>query len=335
MSNDNDNPTLADLSARLADVVAAAGAGVLGLEGAGHTRSAVAWTDGLAVTIATGLDPDTALVALLPDGTEAPATLVGVDPRLDLAVVRVEGLTPAPRVDGSALRPGDLALTVGRTARGVTTTLGVVSSTGPAWTTGGGADVARYLSVDGTLPPVSAGGALVDASGHVVGVNTPGLVMGGTTVPADTVDAAVAFIEEHGSVRPGLLGVRVRTVAVPPDIAAAEGVHKALQVIGLPRSGAAARVGIETGDVLLSVDGQPLGSLSDLRAALSTRGGHAVQVRRLRAGAVDTVEVTPSVFRRGGGGRGPWRRHRGHGHRHGHGHGGHGHKRHGGRRRGC
>ncbi len=322
-----DSLSLADLSARIADVVHAAGASVLGLEGGGHTRSAVAWTDALAVTVAAGLDPDTALVALLPDGTEAPATLVGVDPRLDLAVVRVEGLTPAARVDGAALRPGDLALTLGRTARGLTTTLGVVSSIGPAWTTGGGADVARYLGVDAGLPPVSAGGALLDAAGRVVGVNTPGLVAGGTTVPADTVDAAVAFIEENGSVRPGLLGVRVRTVPVPPDIGAAEGVHKALQVIGLPGGGPAARAGIETGDVLLSVDGQPLGSLSDLRAALSTRGGHAVQVRRLRAGVVDTVEVTPTAHRGGPGGhgRGPWRRffgQFGHGQGHGQGHGG-------------
>ena len=322
MSTDNPTqsdtaaPTLADLSTRLADVVAAAGSSVIGLEGDGHTRSAVAWTESIAVTVATGLSDETTLVALLPDGSETPAALVGVDPRLDLAVIRVEGLTPAARVDGSALRPGDLALTLGRTARGTTTTLGVVSSTGPTWTTGGGAEVGRYLSIDGTLPAVSAGGALVDASGRVIGVNTPGLVMGGTTVPSDTVDAAVAFIEEHGSVRPGLLGVRVRTVAVPPDIASDEGVHKALQVIGLPRHGAAARAGIETGDVLLSVDGQPLGTLSDLRAALSTRGGHGVEVRRLRAGAIDTVEVTPSVFTRGGGRRGPWRRHRATGHRH-------------------
>jgi len=317
INSDSPAPTLADLSKHLSDVVAAAGSYVLGIEGDGHARSAVAWTDSLAITSATGLSDETVLAALLPDGSEAPAELVGVDPRLDIAVVRVEGLTPAARVDGSALRPGDLALTLGRTGRGLTTTLGVVSSTGPAWTTAGGAEVARYLSVDGSLPVVSAGGALVDAAGRVVGVNTPGLVKGGTTIPSDTIDDAVAYIEEHGSVRPGLLGVRVRTVPVPPDLAAEEGVHKALQVIGLPRRGAAARAGIETGDVLLSVDGQPLGSLSDLRTSLSTRGGHEVEVRRLRAGAVDTLTLTPSVIGRRRSRGGARRRRHAQGHRHG------------------
>lgn len=329
--------SFADLSAGLADVVEAAASGVLGVEADGHPRSAVAWSDTLAVTTAAGLSPDTHLALVLPDGAEVTAELVGVDPRLDLALLRVAdvGLSPIP-ASATPARPGALVLTLGRSVRGLSATLGIVQNAGPAWTTGGGADVAAWVSVDASLPSSSAGGALLDAEGRLIGLNTPSLVPGGTTLPVATVAAAVTHIEAHGSVQPGLLGVRVRTVAVPPDIAAAEGVSKALLVIGVPGGGAAARAGIETGDVLLTVDGHGVGGLSDLRAALSTRGGRTVEVRRLCAGVVDTVSVTPGVLRRGGWGRrGPWRRrHRGpHGHG-GHGHGGH--RRHGrGRRHRC
>lgn len=333
MSNEEERtdprpPTFADLSAGLADVVEAASGGVLGVEADGHPRSAVAWSDTLAVTTAAGLTAETHLALVLPDGTEASAELVGVDPRLDLALLRVEdgSLSPITPASGPA-RPGALVLTLGRSVRGLSATLGIVQNAGPAWTTGSGADVAAWISVDASLPSSSAGGPLLDAEGRLIGLNTPALVPGGTTLPVETVSAAVAHIEAHGSVQPGLLGVRVRAVAVPPDIAAVEGVSKALLVIGVPGGGAAARAGIETGDVLLRVDGQVVGGLSDLRSALSTRGGQAVEVRRLRAGAVDTVMVTPGVLRRGGWGRrGPWRRRhrgpRGHG---GSGEGGHRH----------
>jgi S1-C subfamily serine protease len=332
---DSPASSFAALSAGLADAVQAAAGGVLGVEADGHPRSAVAWSDTLAVTTAAGLTPETHLALVLPDGAEATAELVGVDPRLDLALLRVAdaALSPLPPSTTPA-RPGALVLTLGRSVRGLSATLGIVQNAGPAWTTGSGADVAAWISVDASLPASSAGGALLDADGHLIGLNTPSLVPGGTTLPVSTVAAAVAHIEAHGSVQPGLLGVRVRAVAVPPDIAAAEGVSKALLVIGVPGGGAAARAGIETGDVLLKVDGQVVGGLSDLRAALSTRGGQAVEVRRLRAGVVDTVSVTPSVLRRGGWGRrGPWRRRS----RGPHGHGGHGgHRHHGhGRRHRC
>jgi S1-C subfamily serine protease len=332
---DASTPTLAALSAGLADAVAAAGGGVLGLEVDGHPRSAVAWSDTLAITTARGLGPDASLTLILPDGTEAAAALVGVDPRLDVAVLRAEagGLSPLP-ASTAVPRPGELVLTLGRGVRGLGTTLGIVQSSGPAWTTAGGADVSAGIAVDASLPESSAGGALVDAAGKLLGLNTPRLVPGGTTLPVETLRTAVAWIEEHGSVQPGLLGVRVRSVAVPPDIAAAEGVSKALLVIGVPGGGPAARAGIETGDVLLRIDGQAVGGLEDLRVALSTRGGQPVEVRRLRAGVLDTVEVTPKVLHRGGGWgrRGPWRRRGHHGHGHGHGHG-HKHHRAWGRRR--
>ncbi len=304
--------SLTQLSGALADAVERAAGGVITLEVDGIPRSGLAWSDTLVLSSALGIDEESPLTLTLPDGSEAEARLIGTDPRLDVALLELKegGLTPTERGDPDALRAGELVLTVSRSGRGPRATLGVVASTGPAWTTRSGAVVARWIEVDATLPPGGSGGALVDTAGRLLGLNTPALAPGGTTVPITTLATAAEFLKENGSVRPGLLGVRVRTTALPPDIAAGEGAHQGLLVLGLPRRAPAGRAGIETGDVLLKVDGTPVGSLSQLRAALSTRGGETVTVRRLRAGVIDEVEVTP--FARTGGrrrsGRGPWGR---------------------------
>ncbi len=325
--------TLQTLSADIAAILEATGPSVVRVEAGGQVVSGLAWDAETIVTVRHGIDDDSPISVLTADGTTHTAELLGHDPRLDLTFLQVPGagLPERPAAASTPPAPGHIVLTVGRGPRGLRSSLGIVGAVGPAWNTRGGATVSADLDIDATLHPTAAGGPLLNAAGELLGINTPQLRPGGATVPLDTIDAALVHIRAHGSVRPGLLGVRVRTVPLPPDIAATHGQHQGLLILGTPRRSPAARAGVETGDVLLTVGGKPVGNLRDLRTNLSTAGGSEVSVVLLRAGEVRTVSITVVAFdgfmggrgRRGGGwfgGRpgGPWRRFRKHAKHHPH-----------------
>ena len=313
------SPTLPDLSSALADLVSTAAPSVVRVDGGPTPVSGVAWDATTVVTVRHGVEEDTPLSVTTHDGVTHRATLLGHDPRLDLSFLSVEGVElPARPSPAAAPQVGALVVTVGRTPRGLRSSLGIVGAVGPAWRTRGGAEVPLDIDVDATLHPAAAGGPLLDAHGHLLGVNTTGLRPGGATLPVAAVEASLQQVRAHGSIRPGLLGVRVRTTALPPGLAAEHGQHQGLLVLGTPRRSPAARAGVETGDVLLTVSGTPVHTLLDLRTTLSTAGGTDVAVTLLRSGEARTLRI-PVLTKphRGGGGWG----HRRHGHRHDHGHG--------------
>jgi len=318
--------SITDLSDALAAILETTSPAVVRVEAGANIVSGLVLDATTIVTVRHGLPDDAPVSVTTHDGTVLSATILGHDARLDLGFLTVAdvALTPLSTPDADTPKTGHLVLTVGRGARGLRSSLGIVGAVGPAWRTRGGADVHLDIDVDATLHPTSAGGPLLDASGRLVGINTPGLRPGGTTVPIATVHAALAHVREHGSVRPGLLGVRVRTTPLPPDLAAEHGQHQGLLVLGTPRRSPAARAGVESGDVLLTVNGAIVRSLLDLRTAVSTSGGSEVPVRILRAGQVVDLQVPVMAVdglrhgwgrkggrRRGPGGRGgPWRRFR-------------------------
>ncbi len=205
------------------------------------------------------------------DGRFAPARIVGSDPETDLAVLKIEidGLPAAPLAPDAQLRVGDVVLAIGN-ALGLshTVTMGIISATGRN-------DLRSvlyedFIQTDAAINTGNSGGALVNASGEVIGISTRNLgsAMGGQNIgfaiPIRLASQVMGQIIEYGSVQRAWLGARFSDVplSMQPDGSAA---RKGIQVGQVSPSGPAWFAGIREGDVLLSLNGEPI---DDARAFL-------------------------------------------------------------------
>lgn len=279
--------TLSDLSSQLADTVAGAEPSVLAVRGPRHTRSAVAWSETLALTTSRGLRRGTERELVDASGANHVATVVGRDRSLGLALLRVDAGGLAPLTWSSAEpRVGGLVVAVSRGESGVRATLGMVSAVGGGWRTRWGGTVARYLEVDGTLPRGGSGGPLLDAGGAAIGLNTAGLLPGGTTLPHETLAHTVASLQRTRADDPGYLGLS--TVPVEPP-----GHTGGLLVVRVDPDGPCAAAGVLLGDVLLSVGGHSVSGVHELVALLAQLGaGAEAPLELLRGGEPLTVPFT-------------------------------------------
>ena len=205
------------VSRRRRDGSVAAGAG-----------SAVVFTnDGFLLTNAHVVGKAEAGQAAFADGTTVPFRVVGSDPLSDLAVVRADGATPAPARLGEAsqLRVGQLVVAVGNPlGLAGTITAGVVSALGRSLPTRAGENVRivdDVIQTDAALNPGNSGGALVVASGQVVGINTAVAGVGvGLAIPINGITRQiVATLMAEGRVRRAYLGVAGTPAPLPPPLA--------------------------------------------------------------------------------------------------------------------
>jgi S1-C subfamily serine protease len=171
----------------------------------------------------------------LPDGQTVPATLVGRDQTTDLAVLRVQATSlPVPTwIDAGGLKVGNLALALGRPGQNVRATMGIISALGQSWRTSTGGTLDRYVQSDVTMYPGFSGGAMIDAPGRFLGVNSSALLRGGTTItiPTSTVRHAVETLLTHGRIRRGYLGVGTQPIRLPEGTARQLGQETGLIVV--------------------------------------------------------------------------------------------------------
>ncbi len=226
------------------------------------------------------------------DGRSAEPELIGVDPETDLALLRVNiGTLPAIPLGSSAdLRIGDVVLAIGN-PYGLTTsvTQGIVSATGRGQLNL--VSFENFIQTDAAINAGNSGGALVNAHGELVGVNTaalaqdPGTQGIGFAIPVDLVRGVVNQIKENGRVIRGYLGM------LPDDMTAAE--RRALGMdadVGLFVSevydgGPASAAGLRRGDVIVGINGEAIVSKRQaLLIAASTSPGDNVEVTYLRDG---------------------------------------------------
>lgn len=288
---------ITDLSEALGDAVAQAAGGIVAVHsGRCDVSSGVAWGEHHVVTAAHGVEPESEL-ALTLGGERVPASLTGIDPVSDLAVLHVERtLTPFPAADWSALRAGNLAIAVAAHARGVRARLGIVSRLGGEWRLGP-TRVDRYLETDIEPLPALSGSALFDARGGLLGLNATGIRRGAlVTLPAATVSRIVDAIVQHGRVRRAKLGVLLQSVELPPNVAERRGQARGLIVLGVSAGGPAARAGVLTGDVLVTIAGSRVGRVDELAAALDAATIDTdVPLELVRAGQETTLSVRPEA----------------------------------------
>jgi S1-C subfamily serine protease len=314
--------TLQSFSDALVAVVEKAGASVVTVDGRSRLpASGIAWAaDGVIVTANHVVQRDEDIRVGLPGGEMIAATLVGRDPASDIAVLRVDagGLVPATWAD-SALKVGQVVLALGRPGTSVQADMGMIGGllgigAAPAdeddapsgrrhsrrrsWFEGGGPLGSRgldvYIRTGITMYPGFSGGALVDAGGRAIGMNTSALMHGTPlTLPASVLRPVVGTLLEHGHMRQGYLGVGSQPVRLPDALAAEIGQSTGVLLVGVEPDSPAAAAGLLLGDTIVALDGAPVRTLDDLLALLSgDRVGRAVPVRIVRGGQLQEVTVT-------------------------------------------
>lgn len=289
--------TLASLSTDVAGIVEATGASVVRVEGRRRTTSSgVVWSeDGVIVAAHHGVDFDEKVPVGLGDGRGVAGMVIGRDPGTDLAVLQIEasGLAPA-RWAAAPPRVGDVVVSLSRPGRSARARLGIVSAAGGEWRTPTGGRLESYLETDVALHPGFSGGLLVGAAGEALGVNTAGLLRGGSlAVPAAAVRRVVESLLSHGRMRRGWLGIGTQPVALSADLRSRLGQPAGLIVLSVQPDGPAARAGLLLGDVLLRAGGEKLTSPAALLPCLDEdRVGRALALHVLRAGEERTLSAT-------------------------------------------
>jgi S1-C subfamily serine protease len=226
----------------------------------GHrgAASGILWRTGLIVTADEALDDDEGVEVMMPDGGVAAGTLVGRDPSTDIALLRVEtrfepsgSFKPA-----AAVKAGHLAVTVGRVGSGELAASGIVKECGGSWRSWDGGLIDRRILLDLALDRRAHGGAVIDASGDLIGLAAFAPRHRALVIPAETVDRIAERLATSGSIARGYLGAGLHPMR-------GEGASGAI-VVRLDEDGPAKRAGILVGDILVAWNGEPIRGVRDV-----------------------------------------------------------------------
>ncbi len=232
------------------------------------------------------------------DGRTLQATLVGTDPQVDLAVLKVapEDLIEISFADSSVLRVGDFVVAIGNPfGLSQTVTSGIVSALGRSGL--GLEGYEDFIQTDASINPGNSGGALVDLHGRLVGINTAiiapsgGNVGIGFAIPANMVRAIMDELIANGEVRRGYIGLAVQGLNV--QLAEAFGVERTegVVVVEVEPGSPAANAGLAAGDIITRVDDRNIAAVSDFHSkAAVTFMGDELSIEFVRDGRLRKVD---------------------------------------------
>ena len=256
---------------------------------------------GLIVTNAHVVESAGQIQVRLADGRRFPATVVGRDSRVDLALLKIEGasrLTVLPLGDSNRLRVGELVLALGNPfGLEQSVSFGIVSRKGaPLTVAAPGFD---FIQTDAAINPGNSGGPLVNVSGEVIGVNSMAARNGsiGFAIPSNLVKMLLPQLATKGRVDWGWLGVAIAEVT-EDDIGRLKlREPKGVLVRSVMPGEPADKGGMRADDVILGIDGTRLETPRDLqRVVSSTPVGKRVRVVLLREGQETELEVTIGLY---------------------------------------
>ena len=272
-------------------------------DGAGGAGSGVVFTpDAYVLTNSHVVSGARKIEATFPDGRSLAANLVGDDPDTDLAVLRLDGETPAfARLgDSRRLRVGQLVIAIGNPfGFQCTVTTGVVSALGRSLRTRSGRLIDSVIQTDAALNPGNSGGPLVTAAGEVVGINTAiiGMAQGICfSISAATVEFVAARLIRDGRVRRCYIGVAGQNVPLPRRVVRFHELARetGVRIQSTAPDGAARAAGLTSGDIIVAVDGIAVGDIDELhRLMTEERVGKLVPITVLRLSQKLDIAVTP------------------------------------------
>ena len=259
--------------------------------------------DGFLLTSAHVVEGANSGEASFVDGRAMRFTVAGADPLSDLAVLRAEGrdLIPAQLGDAGHLQVGQLVVAIGNPhGYAGSVTAGVVSALGRSLPVGrrGGPRrmVENVVQTDAALNPGNSGGALVDGSGRVVGINTAVAGVGlGLAVPInEATRLIVSTLMADGRVRRAWLGVAVGPRPLPPRVAGRLDREGAIEVIEVVEGSPAAQAGVRIEDLLVDLDGVALTATDDLQRLMTVeRIGQQLKATVVRDGELRSITLVP------------------------------------------
>ena len=246
--------------------------------------------NGYIVTNAHVVDNATEITVTLQDGRDLTATVVGSDVPSDVAVLKVpsENLIQIPLGDSAKLEQGDYVVAIGNPfGLQHSATFGMVSGVGRSGINPDGYE--DFIQTDASINPGNSGGALVNLRGELVGINSAilsrsgGNIGIGFAIPVNMAHSIMDQLIKFGSVKRGLLGVNIYSLT--PDMAKSLNLSNTQRVLvsQVTEGSAAEKAGIKAGDVITSINGQPIKSNSELRNAIGlTRVGDKLDVALIR-----------------------------------------------------
>jgi S1-C subfamily serine protease len=276
--------------------------------GHGGSGSGFVFTpDGFIITNSHVVHGGVNVKALTPDAGEFKAQLIGEDPDTDLAVLRIDapGLRTVQLGDSRRIRVGQLVVAIGNPyGFQHTVTAGVVSALGRSLRSQSGRLIDDVIQTDAALNPGNSGGPLVNAAGEVIGVNTATILPAQGLCFAISVNTAqfiASSLIRQGVVRRSYIGVQAQTVPLNRVIARHYDLQNATGALVLsPEAGSpAAKAGLQEGDVIVALEGEPVEGVDVLHRLLSEeRIGASTRLTVLRGSRRVEFKVVPEV--RGG-----------------------------------
>jgi serine protease Do/serine protease DegQ len=244
-------------------------------------------------------DQDQVIEVTLKDKRHFKAKLVGRDAETDIAVLKIDAdhLKGVEFGDSDKIRVGDYALAIGNPfGLGQTVTSGIISAVGR---TGLGIEgYEDFIQTDAPINPGNSGGALVDLHGELIGINTAilgpsgGNVGIGFAVPANIAKKIMVDLIKNGDVKRGQVGIQVQDLT--PDVASSLDLERSdgALIANVAANSPAANAGVQAGDLIVSIDNEPIHTVADLRRKLDfAHDGDFLNLGLVRDGKPVTVKV--------------------------------------------
>jgi S1-C subfamily serine protease len=264
-----------------------------GQPGEGAGSGVIIAQDGYVLTNHHVIDGAGQIEISLTDGSEYPAQVIGSDPATDLAVVRMahNGFPSATLGDSDKLRVGQLAIAIGNPLGFQSTvSTGVISALGRSLRSPQGRLIENVIQTDVSLNPGNSGGPLVDSHGRVIGINSAMIYRAqgiSFAIPVNTARWVAGELIARGRVRRAYLGLagQARPISRRTQRSLELPQASVVEAVNIEPNGPAARAGMRTGDLILSMDGQPTPTVD--------------AIHRLLRGYASITPVTVTVLREG------------------------------------
>ncbi|WP_414624345.1 S1C family serine protease [Calothrix sp. CCY 0018] len=292
--------SLQALSNNIAEIVEQSGKAIVSINANRRfSPSGIHWRKGIIVTSDESLKRCDRVSVTLENNVKKSVSLLGRDATTDVAIFKIENadIPVATIGDAANLKVGNLVLALARGSEGdIRAAMGAVSVVGGEWQSMSGGKIDQFIRPDISLYPGFSGGALVDATGNIIGMNTTGRRGTALTIPASTINRVVEQIVTKGKIPRGYLGLGMQPVRLPDSLKSSLNLTSVggVIVVNVEPLSAAENAGILLGDILINFDGNSLEDTNDILALLndSSRIGKSVQLQLIRGGKLIELHIT-------------------------------------------